>query len=96
MTVIKNITLLVFTAMLGVFVLGGTSFYLTSEINSSASFASVNTVPSLLDIDRAAEAFASLHALQWEHLNEPGKSTVAPYSDAVTQHFSVIGKALEH
>ena len=56
MTVIKNITLLVFTAMLGVFVLGGTSLYLAGEINTSASYANVNTVPSLLEIDRAAAA----------------------------------------
>lgn len=95
MTVIKNITLLIFTAMLGVVVLGGTSFYLTSEVNSSASFASVNTVPSLLEIDRAAEAFASLHALQWEHLNESGKSTVAPYAALIAQHSGIIDNALE-
>jgi len=96
MTVIKNITLLVFTAMLGVFVLGGTSLYLAGEINSSASYANVNTVPSLLAVDRAAEAFASLQALQWQHLNEPGKSTVPPYSEAVAQNFGAIGKALDH
>ncbi len=95
MTVIKNITLLVFTAMLGVFVLGGASFYLTDEINSSASYASVNTVPSLLEIDRTAEAIASLHALQWQRLNDSDKSTVPPYAEAVAQHVSVVDKALE-
>lgn len=95
MTVIKNITLLVFTAMLGVFVLGGTSFYLTDEINTSASYASVNTVPSLLEVDRATEAFASLHALQWQRLDGSDRTTVPPYAEAVTQHFSVIDKALE-
>ncbi len=95
MTVIKNITLLVFTAMLGVFVLGGTSFYLTDEINTSASYASVNTVPSLLEVDQATEAFASLHALQWQRLDGSDKTTVPPYAEAVTQHFSAIDKALE-
>ena len=48
MTVIRNIMLLVFTAVLGVVVLGGTSFYLTDKINTSASYANANTVPSLL------------------------------------------------
>ncbi|WP_040266640.1 methyl-accepting chemotaxis protein [Pseudomonas rhodesiae] len=96
MTVIKNITLLVFTAMLGVLVLGGTSFYLTDQINSSASYANVNTVPSLLEVDRAAEAFASLHALQWQHVNEAEKNTVPPYAETVVQHLNVVAKALDH
>src|SRR5450830_1794039 len=92
MTVIRNIMLLVFTAVLGVVVLGGTSFYLTDEINTSASYANVNTVPSLLEIDRAAAAFTDLHALEWQRLNGPEKN----YADSVAQNFSVIGKALDH
>lgn len=96
MTVIKNITLLVCTAMLGIFVLGGTSLYLAGEINSTASYASVNTVPSLLEIDRAAEAFNNLHALQWQQVSDAEKTTIPSYSEAVAQSFTVIGKALDH
>jgi methyl-accepting chemotaxis protein len=96
MTVIRNIMLLVFTAVLGVVVLGGTSFYLTDEINTSASYANVNTVPSLLEIDRAAAAFTDLHALEWQRLNGPEKNVVPSYADSVAQNFSVIGKALDH
>jgi len=96
MTVIRNIMLLVFTALLGVVVLGGTSFYLADEINTSASYANVNTVPSLLEIDRAAAAFTELHALEWQRLNGPEKNLVPSYADSVAQNFSVIGKALDH
>jgi methyl-accepting chemotaxis protein len=96
MTVIRNIMLLVFTALLGVVVLGGTSFYLAGEINTSASYANVNTVPSLLEIDRAAAAFTDLHALEWQRLNGPEKNLVPSYADSVAQNFSVIGKALDH
>lgn len=96
MTVIRNIMLLVFTAVLGVVVLGGTSFYLANEINTSASYANVNTVPSLLEIDRAAAAFTELHALEWQRLNGPEKNLVPSYADSVAQNFSVIGKALDH
>lgn len=96
MTVIKNIMLLVFTAVLGVFVLGGTSLYLAGEINTSASYANVNTVPSLLDIDRAAAAFTDLHALQWQRLNDPEKNLVPSYADSVALSVSVVGKALDH
>ncbi len=95
MTVIRNIMLLVFTAMLGVVVLGGTSLYLAGEIKTSASYANVNTVPSLLEIDRAATAFTDLHALQWQRLNDPGKNLVPSYADSVAQDFSVVGKALD-
>lgn len=95
MTVIRNIMLLVFTAMLGVCVLGGTSLYLAGEINTSASYANVNTVPSLLEIDRAAAAFTDLHALQWQRLNETDKTSVPAYAASVAQDFSAVGKALD-
>jgi methyl-accepting chemotaxis protein len=96
MTVIRNIMLLVFTAALGVVVLGGTSLYLAGEINTSASYANVNTVPSLLEIDRAAAAFTDLHTLEWQRLNDSEKNFVSSYAQNVAQNFSAIGKALDH
>ncbi|MES2235007.1 methyl-accepting chemotaxis protein [Pseudomonas veronii] len=96
MTVIRNIMLLVFTAALGVVVLGGTSLYLAGEINTSASYANTNTVPSLLEIDRAAAALTDLHALEWQRLNDSEKNFVSSYTQNVAQNFSVIGKALDH
>jgi len=75
MTVIRNIMLLVFTAALGVVVLGGTSLYLAGEINTSASYANTNTVPSLLEIDRAAAAFTDLHTQEWQRLNDSEKTS---------------------
>ncbi len=96
MTVIRNIMLLVFTAALGVVVLGGTSLYLAGEINTSASYANTNTVPSLLEIDRAAAALTDLHALEWQRLNDSEKNFVSSYTQNVAQNFSVIDKALDH
>ena len=96
MTVIRNIMLLVFTAALGVVVLGGTSLYLAGEINTSASYANTNTVPSLLEIDRAAAAFTDLHTLEWQRLNDSEKNFVSSYTQNVAQNFSAIGKALDH
>ncbi|QCG67989.1 HAMP domain-containing methyl-accepting chemotaxis protein [Pseudomonas veronii] len=96
MTVIRNIMLLVFTAVLGVVVLGGTSLYLAGEINTSASYANTNTVPSLLEIDRAAAAFTDLHTLEWQRLNDSEKNFVSSYAQNVAQNFSAIGKALDH
>lgn len=96
MTVIRNIMLLVFTAALGVVVLGGTSLYLAGEINTSASYANTNTVPSLLEIDRAAAAFTDLHTLEWQRLNDSEKNFVSSYAQNVAQNFSAIGKALDH
>ena len=96
MTVIRNIMLLVFTAMLGVAVLGGTSLYLAGEINTSASYANVNTVPSLLEIDRAAAAITSLHALKWQRLNASEKNALPNYEQSVAQQLGEMSKALDH
>lgn len=96
MTVIKNIVLLVCAAIVGVVVLCTTSLYLAGQINSTASYANLNTVPSLLEIDHAAEAFTALHALQWQRLGGIEKNTVPSYADGVAANFSTIGKALDH
>ena len=96
MTVIRNIMLLVFTAVLGVAVLGGTSLYLADEINTSASYANTNSVPSLLEIDRVEAAVRDLHALQWQRLGASEKNLLPSYAQSVAQNLAAIGKALDH
>ncbi|WP_243750399.1 hypothetical protein [Pseudomonas fluorescens] len=71
MTVKKNISLLVASALLGILILVSLSLYLMGGVRSTASYAQVNTVPSLQLLDHVALALAQSHSRQWQSLSGP-------------------------
>ncbi|WP_438943742.1 methyl-accepting chemotaxis protein [Pseudomonas sp. N8] len=71
MTVKKNISLLVASALLGILILVSLSLYLISGVRSTASYAQVNTVPSLQLLDHVASALADSQSRQWQSLSGP-------------------------
>ncbi|MGA8134592.1 MULTISPECIES: methyl-accepting chemotaxis protein [Pseudomonas] len=71
MTVKKNISLLVASALLGILILGGVSLYLMGGVRTMASYAQVNTVPSIVLLDQVAETLADSHVHQWQNLSTP-------------------------
>ncbi|MCU1739042.1 HAMP domain-containing methyl-accepting chemotaxis protein [Pseudomonas sp. 20S_6.2_Bac1] len=71
MTVKKNISLLVASALLGILILGAVSLYLMGGVRTMASYAQVNTVPSIVLLDQVAETLADSHAHQWQNLSTP-------------------------
>ena len=56
MTISKKLYLLIFSVVLGLVLLTGLSVYQIDKVNTSASYATVNTVPSILAIDDASDA----------------------------------------
>lgn len=66
MTVKKNISLLVATALLGILILSALSLYLMGGVRTTASYAQVNTVPSLLLLDQVASQMADSRNQQWQ------------------------------
>nr|WP_248802144.1 methyl-accepting chemotaxis protein [Pseudomonas sp. MWU13-2100] len=69
MTVKKNISLLVASALLGILILGSVSLYLMGGVRTLAGYAQVNTVPSIVLLDQVAETLADNHAHQWQDLS---------------------------
>nr|WP_053143859.1 methyl-accepting chemotaxis protein [Pseudomonas sp. P97.38] len=85
MTVKKNISLLVASALLGILVLASLSLYLMGGVRSTASYAQVNTVPSLQLLDHVALALADSHSRQWQSLSGPANSPQQSDKESVLQ-----------
>nr|WP_207281829.1 methyl-accepting chemotaxis protein [Pseudomonas sp. FW300-N2F2] len=85
MTVKKNISLLVASALLGILVLVSLSLYLMGGVRSTASYAQVNTVPSLQLLDHVALALADSHSRQWQSLSGPAGNSQQSDKESVLQ-----------
>ncbi|QBZ89248.1 methyl-accepting chemotaxis protein [Pseudomonas viciae] len=85
MTVKKNISLLVASALLGILILVSLSLYLIGGVRSTASYAQVNTVPSLQLLEQVALTLADSHSLQWQRLSEPVGSPLQSDKESVLQ-----------
>ncbi|AEV63558.1 methyl-accepting chemotaxis protein II [Pseudomonas ogarae] len=85
MTVKKNISLLVASALLGILILVSLSLYLMGGVRTTASYAQVNTVPSLQLLDQVALALADSHSRQWQSLSGPAGSPQQSDKETVIQ-----------
>ncbi len=85
MTVKKNISLLVASAVLGILILVSLSLYLMGGVRTTASYAQVNTVPSLQLLDQVALALADSRSRQWQSLSGPAGSPLQSDKDTVIQ-----------
>ncbi|OYO28597.1 methyl-accepting chemotaxis protein [Janthinobacterium sp. PC23-8] len=68
MTIAKRLYALIFSVIAGLAVLTGFGAYQTQRVYTAASYASVNTVPSLLTLDEAFVHFAQMRTLVWQHM----------------------------
>ena len=68
MTVAKRLTVLVASAAFGLFCVAGLGIDQIKRVYDSASYASVNTVPSFVVLDNAQGAFSTMRVLVYQHL----------------------------
>ncbi len=71
--------------MLGILILVSLSLYLMGGVRTTASYAQVNTVPSLQLLDQVALALADSHSRQWQSLSGPAGSPLQSDKDTVIQ-----------
>src|SRR5450830_1756944 len=70
MTISKKLYLLIFSVVLGLVLLTGLSVYQIDKVNTSASYATVNTVPSILAIDDASDAAFTIRVALWKFISD--------------------------
>lgn len=68
LTVAKRLAVLIASAALGLSCVAGLGLTQIREVYDAASYASVNTVPSLVAINNAQGAFSTLRVLAYQHL----------------------------
>ena len=68
MTIAKRLYALILSVIVGLAVLTGLGAYQMQRVYTAASYASVNTVPSLLTLDEAFVHFAQMRTQVWQHM----------------------------
>src|ERR1700693_1652060 len=68
MTVAQRLYLLIFAAVVGMASLAGLGMVQMDKVYTAASYANINTVPSLLTLDEAFKATAQIRVQVWAHM----------------------------
>jgi len=69
MTIAKKLYVLIFSVVLGLALVTSLNIYQLDKVNTAASYSTVNTVPSVLAIDDAANAMYSIRVAFWKYLS---------------------------
>ncbi|MGK5030207.1 methyl-accepting chemotaxis protein [Janthinobacterium sp. MDT1-19] len=68
MTIAQRLYALILSAVLGLAALAGVGIYETDRVYTAASYATVNTVPSLLTLNQAFVPFTQMRTAVWQHV----------------------------
>jgi len=74
MTIAKKLYLLLACVVVGLIVLTAISVTQINRVNTAASYSTVNTVPSLHDLDDALEGAYSIRVAIWKFMSDPNPS----------------------
>jgi len=69
MTIAKKLNLLIFCVILGLVLLTGLGIYQINKVDTSASYSTVNTVPSLLALDQVSDAAYAVRIALWKYIS---------------------------
>ena len=68
MSIAKRLYLLILFVTIAMLMATGIGLYQINRVFNAANFANVNTVPSLIDLDKAADAIANIRVKTWQSL----------------------------
>ena len=95
MTIAKRLYALILSVVLGLAALAGASIYQMDRVYTAASYATVNTVPSLLSLNAAFVPFAQMRTAVWQHLASKDAAQRAALETGIAEARVAVGKALE-
>jgi len=95
LTIAKKLALLPLCALIGIAVL--VTFFLRDlgTVFESASYSTVNTVPSLLVLDRASDALTAIRLKTWEHIGTRDTAKAADLEKGITAAKADLDAALK-
>ncbi|PMS38633.1 chemoreceptor-like protein with four helix bundle sensory module [Trinickia symbiotica] len=91
----KRLTVLIACATLGLSLISGLAFYEIQRVYDSASYASVNTVPSLVVLDEAQGGFGTTRVLVYQHLLSTDAAEKNEIADKISAQHQRIVEALK-
>ena len=94
MTVKAKMTVLLLAALVGIVALSVMSQYQANRIYVSASYGTVNSVPSLIVLDEAFSELSALRTLLWQHLAQSDAAVKNELEQKMTLNVQKIEQAL--
>lgn len=94
MTIKKKMILLVSSAIIGMFILGGLGQYQILEVYDKANYGNENSIPSILAIDEGYIAVSNLRALLWQHVTQSEQKTMDEIEEKISINRKKVDDAL--
>jgi methyl-accepting chemotaxis protein len=95
MTIAKRLYALILSVVLGLAALTGFSIYQMDRVYTAASYASANTVPSLLILNHAFVPFTQMRTAVWQHLAAKDPAVRATLEAGIKEARAAVGQALD-
>lgn len=95
MTISKKMILLVMSALLGILLLSGVSYYQMNQVYNAANYANVNSVPSIVAINKLRNALNTQIQLIYSHVLSTDAQTMANIDAAIVTNRGDIQMALD-
>ena len=95
MTIAKRLYALILSVVLGLVALAGFSIYKMDRVYKAASYATVNTVPSLLTLNHAFVPFTQMRTAVWQHLAVKDPAARDKLEAGIKEARAAVGQALD-
>ncbi|MCC7596422.1 MCP four helix bundle domain-containing protein [Janthinobacterium sp. FW305-129] len=95
MTIAKRLYLLILAVVLGLAALTGFGIYQMNRVYTAASYATVNTVPSLLTLNQAFVPFAQMRTAVWQHMASKDAARRDALEAGIKEARAAVGQALD-
>lgn len=94
MTIARKLYLLISSVVIGFILVTGLSIFELNKVNTVASYSTVNTVPSLLDLGVATKHLATIRVLIWRYLADPSSNEKASIAKTMSESHEKVVAAL--
>ncbi len=94
MTIAQRLYFQILVAIIGLTGLTGLSIYQLNHVYTAADYADINTVPSLLALDTAFDAYSHTRILLWQYVASKDASKLASLEENMAKNHSTITEAL--
>ena len=95
MTIAKRLYALILSVVLGLAALTGFSIYEMDRVYTAASYATVNTVPSLLTLNQAFVPFTQMRTAVWQHMASKDAAARAKLEANIKEARAAVSQALD-
>nr|WP_198980097.1 MCP four helix bundle domain-containing protein [Herbaspirillum sp. ASV7] len=95
MTIARKLYAMAAIAVFGVVLLAGVGSYQIQRVNTTASYSTENTVPSILELDRVIDAVYFMRVATWEFIASPDPASRQETEKNISASLARIAKALD-